>query len=316
MTLRFVAGLLKADRGKIISGEKVLFDSDKGINLSPGQRNVGFVFQNYALFPHMTVQENIALGIKEKNKHEHVVREMISLAKLEGLECRYPVQLSGGQQQRTALARAFASNPKLLLLDEPFSALDSHLREEMGQELIDMLNYFSGKIIFVSHNVDETYRICPNLAILNNGRLIAFGTKEDIFNNPPNNAAAGIVGCKNFSRIKVLPDKKIDALEWGSRLQLAPEKLIPHPTYAGIHSHHIRLADKNVKDNVIQCRLIKKIESPQHQNLLVVPNHGKLENQSVIHCTIPNTLKHYYDLDLLSTVKLYLPPEKVFLTAS
>lgn len=141
MTLKCIAGLEKPTRGKIVLNDRVLFDSEKKINLSTQDRKVGFLFQNYALFPHMTVSQNIELGLLKLSKSEkkEIVARYLDILKLNGFEGRYPWQLSGGQQQRVALARALATSPDILLLDEPFSALDHHLRSNMEKELMNML---------------------------------------------------------------------------------------------------------------------------------------------------------------------------------
>ena len=136
MTLKCIAGIVKPDRGRIVLNGRVLFDSEKKINLPPQERKVGYLFQNYALFPHMTIKENIEIGLSNLSKEDKdkVVKEHLTKMKLEGFENRYPHQLSGGQQQRIAFARALACNPEILLLDEPFSALDNHLKSNMENE--------------------------------------------------------------------------------------------------------------------------------------------------------------------------------------
>ena len=151
MTLKCIAGLEKPTRGKIVLNDRVLFDSEKKINLSTQDRKVGFLFQNYALFPHMTVSQNIELGLLKLSKSEkkEIVARYLDILKLNGFEGRYPWQLSGGQQQRVALARALATSPDILLLDEPFSALDHHLRSNMEKELMNMLKDYKGDILFV-----------------------------------------------------------------------------------------------------------------------------------------------------------------------
>ncbi|AUS95888.1 hypothetical protein CDQ84_15990 [Clostridium thermosuccinogenes] len=169
MTLKCIAGIVKPDWGYIELDQKVLFDSDKGINLPPQQRHVGYLFQNYALFPNMTVERNIGCAIRRKNKSE-TIKEYIKRFRLKGLEKRYPFELSGGQQQRAALARAFASQPEILMLDEPFSALDSYLKRELEQEMIEFLSDFKGVVLFVSHNWDEVLRLCDRVVFISEGK--------------------------------------------------------------------------------------------------------------------------------------------------
>ncbi len=145
MTLKCIAGIETPDEGRICLDGEILFDSKKKINKRPQDRNVGFLFQNYALFPTMTVEENIACGIRERKKRKEIVREQIGRFRLEGLEDHRPAQLSGGQQQRVALARMLAGSPRLILLDEPFSALDTFLRDQMHQEMKKIIRDFPGK---------------------------------------------------------------------------------------------------------------------------------------------------------------------------
>ena len=160
MTLRCIAGLVKPDEGKIIVNGKIFFDSEKGINLKPQNRKVGFLFQNYALFPHLTIKENIAFGIIGLSYSDRDLKVLQLLEKfhLTGLENRYPHQVSGGQQQRVALARTIATEPDILLLDEPFSALDEHLRSHMTKEMLGFLKEFNGSTLFVTHNMEEAYQ--------------------------------------------------------------------------------------------------------------------------------------------------------------
>ena len=149
MTLKCIAGLEKADKGKIIINDKVLFDSENKINIKTKDRKVGFLFQNYALFPHMTIKNNIEIGLDKTSKDEKnkLSANYIKKFGLEGLENRYPWQLSGGQQQRVALARALITSPDILLLDEPFSALDNHLRANMERELVEILKDYDGTVV-------------------------------------------------------------------------------------------------------------------------------------------------------------------------
>ena len=186
MTLRCIAGVVTPDEGVIrINGETV-FDSEHKINLKPQQRRVGYLFQNYALFPNMTVLQNIMAGMERekglsKARRREQAMEYVSRLRLEGLEGHYPSQLSGGQQQRAALARMLASRPALILLDEPFSALDATLRWEMEQVVRQTINGFDGTALLVTHNRDEVYRLSDKVAVYLNGKINRFGEKWEIF---------------------------------------------------------------------------------------------------------------------------------------
>ena len=155
LTLRCIAGIITPDKGKIVLGGRTLFDSQRRINLRPQVRRCGLMFQNYALFPNMTVEQNILSGAKDKSRLE----DMLSLFGLAELRKHYPSQISGGQQQRTALARMLISEPEVLMLDEPFSALDSHLRFMTEREVRKITRNFAGPVILVSHNRDEVFRM-------------------------------------------------------------------------------------------------------------------------------------------------------------
>jgi molybdate transport system ATP-binding protein len=263
MTLRCIAGIDRPDKGRIILNGRVLFDSGKGINLPSRQRRVGYLFQNYALFPNMTVEENIGFALDRlpKEKRRFVVRQKIEMIKLQGLEKRYPSQLSGGQQQRVALARAMAIEPEALLLDEPFSALDEHLRSLMTKQLIDTLADYEGVTLFVTHNMEEAYRMCRELVVLKGGNVEACGEKEAIFQKPPTVATARLTGCKNFSAATRLSGKQLYADDWGIGLSVK-EPLKEGLGYVGIRANYIRAASEADAENVFDCWPVFTSETP------------------------------------------------------
>ncbi len=263
MTLRCIAGIESPDSGRIVLNGQVLYDSEKGINLPSRKRKIGFLFQNYALFPNMTVEENIGFGLGHLSKKEKSrdVAQMIEMIKLKGLERRYPFQLSGGQQQRVALARALAVKPQALLLDEPFSALDDYLRSHMVKQLLETLSNYEGVTIFVAHNMEEVYRLCNHLVILSNGKMEAEGTKESIFLNPPSLAAARLTGCKNFSSARPSGPGELEAVDWGVNLKVNPElkKEIKH---IGIRAHYISTGENDDTSNIFRAWPSFTSESP------------------------------------------------------
>lgn len=221
MTLKSIAGIVKPDSGRIVIDNKVLYDSAQKVNLKPQSRNVGYLFQNYALFPTMSVKSNIAAGLKgtkyEKNRR---AAEMLKKFQLEGLEDRLPGELSGGQQQRAALARIMAYEPDVILLDEPFSALDVFLKDRLQQEMIELLADYEGTVILVSHSRDEIYRFCDELLIMDAGNVICYGKTKEIFADPQWKEAARLTGCKNISRVIQLGDGILEVPDWGIRLVL------------------------------------------------------------------------------------------------
>ena len=182
-TLRCIAGIDRPDRGRIVLNGVTLFDSEKHINLSPQKRRIGLLFQNYALFPNMTVHQNIRAGtLREKipeAERERRIHAIMDSFGLRSLSAHYPWQLSGGQQQRTALARILVSEPQILLLDEPFSALDSDLKFRMEEEVQEVIRRFGKTVIFVSHDRGEAYRLCSRIAIMAEGKADRIFSKEE-----------------------------------------------------------------------------------------------------------------------------------------
>lgn len=178
--LRIISGLETSDGGSISHGEEIWFDKYQGINLPPQRRSIGLVFQDFALFPHLTVERNVAYGIKEK-KNLQEIKDLISLVGLSGYEHHYPSQLSGGQKQRVALIRALARKPDLLLLDEPLSALDWETRRQLQEDLKEIIKQFSVTTLYVTHDVTEVYKLANYVAVLESGKVIKTGTPEEIF---------------------------------------------------------------------------------------------------------------------------------------
>jgi molybdate transport system permease protein len=273
MTLRCIAGLETPSRGRIVLNGRVLFDSNAKINVPSRDRKVGLVFQNYALFPHLTVAQNIAFGmghIPKAKKAEEVVH-YLEIMQLSGLGDRYPQQLSGGQQQRVALARALAIQPDILLLDEPLSALDTYLRSHVEKLLIDVLSTYNGITLFITHKLEEAYRVCRNLLILAHGEILAEGTKEEIFEHPPNFQVARVTECKNFSRVRVLDPYRLDALDWGCQLAMT-EPVPPETSYLGLRAHHIRFPGEANQPNTFPGWLAMSSET-QHRVTLYIKLH-------------------------------------------
>ena len=237
MTLKSIAGIETPDEGRIEVEGHTLFDRERRVNLKPQKRNVGYLFQNYALFPTMTVEKNIAAGLEgSRQEKEARVREMVKKFQLEGLEKRLPGQLSGGQQQRVALARIMAYEPDVILLDEPFSALDMYLKDRLQQELMEMLADYKGTVIMVSHNRDELYRFSGELLVIDEGHIVAAGETKELFRNPVSREAAHLTGCKNFSRVRRVDAHTAEASDWGVTLRTTRE--IPEDTrWFGYRAH-------------------------------------------------------------------------------
>ena len=267
MTLRAIAGLETPDRGRIVLDGRALFDSARGINIPARERKIGLLFQNYALFPHLTVTENIAFGLHRLPESERArrVAQQLSAAHLDDLANRFPASLSGGEQQRVALARALAVEPAALLLDEPFSALDTHLRSALERQLRETLETYRGSTLFVSHNLEEAYRVCEELVVLERGSVAARGPKEEVFRHPPTLEVARLTGCKNFSRARRTAYGLIEALDWGCTLRVT-QQFAKLPAHVAIRAHHIRVrvqdASPENHNNLFPCWLAAITETP------------------------------------------------------
>ena len=269
MTLKCIAGIERPDRGKIVLNDRVLFDSENKIDLSPQERRVGLMFQNYALFPNMTVLQNINAGAvreKDKVKRKADVERIMEKFGLSEFAERYPHQISGGQQQRVALARILVSAPDILLLDEPFSALDSYLRFNMEQEVRHVIREFGKTVIMVSHDRDEVYRMADSIAVMHEGRVEALGAKSEVFKNPETKNGAILTGCKNISRIENRGEGCIFAAEWG--IELSVNKYFDQANYVGLRMHSIYAGSGT---NSFRCRVVEEIENPFSYTIMLVP---------------------------------------------
>lgn len=221
LTLQCIAGILVPDEGRIVLDGVTLFDAGKRINLPPQKRRVGYLFQQYALFPNMTVGQNILCGLhREPNRaaKEHKLKEILTSLHLTGLASRYPHQLSGGEQQRVALARILVGEPNLLLLDEPFSALDSQLREQLQMEMQTLLTRFDRPALLVTHDRDEAYRLCNQIALIAAGRVITQQQTKTLFTDPGSRQAAAMTGCKNIVAAQKTGPHEVTVPDWGTRL--------------------------------------------------------------------------------------------------
>lgn len=279
MTLKCIAGIETPDSGTIILDGVTLFDSKRKINLPPQKRETGLLFQNYALFPNMTVYHNVLAGThKEKNKAYALsmtqkILESFGLSHIAGL---YPHQLSGGQQQRTALARLLVSKPKILLLDEPFSALDNHLRFALEQELHQVLKDFGKTVVFVSHNREEIFRLSDKLAVMNQGTVEAYGTTNQLFQEPVTVTGAQLTGYQNISRLHRLSPTDLQALDWGISLSYksaaSPEASAVPPDYVAVRSQSICYGQG---ENEFSCELVQELENPFSYLLLLKPDNAR-----------------------------------------
>ncbi len=299
MTLKCIAGIERPDRGRIVLDGVTFFDSDQGINLPPQKRRVGYLFQQYALFPNMTVEQNIDCGVRDRSQKDEKVREMLEIMGLKGMEKKRPHQLSGGQQQRVALARILVNEPEVLLLDEPFSALDTHLRFHLERQVQEILQSFRKPVLLVSHNRDEAFRLADDIAIMAEGQIEDFGEKRALFRAPRTRNGAVLTGCKNISAAKWVDETHVYAVDWDITVEVPYMEVLPE--YIGIRMHDIKVVSKedcaeqqdawkvlretekseititeqnqepDSGQNVVTCRVIGEIEEPFSYTVQLMP---------------------------------------------
>lgn len=308
LTLSCIAGIITPDRGRIVLNDRVLFDSVRGINLPPRERNIGMLFQSYALFPHMTVRENIGIGIRNKQCRKELIDKLLSVFRLETQQDRFPRQLSGGEQQRTAMARMLAYEPEALLLDEPFSALDSYLKEELQQELAEMLRNYNGEILMVSHNTEELYRFCDTIAVIDRGLLLEYGSSARIFEKPSYHKTAMLTGCKNISRAVRRSEYEVEALDW--KLCLHTELPVTEEIrYIGIRPEALR-GCQTCGANTASVSFSHSIAGPQDICLAFQSNKFR-DGNAFLYWTIPQ--REWKEGGQKLPAYLFLPKEQIML---
>ncbi len=248
LTLRCIAGIEKPDAGRIVVNGTTFFDKAPGrrarVDLTPQRRKTALLFQNYMLFPNMTVRQNVMAGMDRGADAEagaRIVESHLRRFGLVGLEGRYPAQLSGGQQQRVALARMLAAGPGILMLDEPFSALDAHLKSSLEQNLIGLFSEFEGTILYVSHDIDEAYRFCDRIAVVDGGHIDEIGPKDKVVHHPSSLAAVKLSGCKNTTPAVRVGPYEAFLPEWGISLATA-EQVAPDVKWLGVRAFSLRRA--------------------------------------------------------------------------
>ena len=300
MTLLCVAGIIRPDEGYIKLNNRVLFDSDNGICLPAQSRRIGFVFQNYALFPHLTVSENIAYGIRNSSRQvvEDRVVQLLKKMHISDMGHRYPRELSSGQQQRVALARAIAPEPEVLLLDEPFSALDTPRRERLEYELLSLHKFYKGDILFVTHDLAQGYKLSSRIAIYESGSMVQCDNKHNVISTPNNRTVARLTGVKN------LMEGHVTGIETSNVYILVPELDKPvripidkyanvsinQPVIIGIRPEHINIAE-NQGENTIFCRAKEIVEgiSNVHGHFYIETDENKKYR---IEATFPRSSIH------------------------
>lgn len=276
--LRMIAGFTSPTKGEIY------IENQPITSVPPYKRPVNTVFQKYALFPHLNVFNNVAYGLKLKTVEDPAakkgtrklikkeiaekVNRALNLVGLADYGHRDVNSLSGGQQQRVALARIMAYEPDVILLDEPFSALDMFLKDQLQREMVNMLEDYEGTVIMVSHDRDEIYRFSEELLIMGQGKIVAAGPTKEVFRNPENKTAARLTGCKNFSRIRKLGEETVEAVDWN--LVLHVERTVPEDAeYMGYRAHDFIPVWGERGENMLKFDPVSSASLPFEQNYYI-----------------------------------------------
>jgi molybdate transport system ATP-binding protein len=312
LTLRCIAGLEKPDEGRIVVAGTTFFDSSEGINLTAQQRKTALLFQNYMLFPNLTVAQNIAAGVPRSTpKHEThaIVAEQLARFGLEGFGKRYPVRLSGGQQQRVALARMLAAKPRVLMLDEPFSALDSHLKSALEQDLLDLFDSFDGTIVYVSHDIDEAFRFCDRVAVIDQGSLVELADTASILDHPRTYATLGVSGVKNISAARRIDEHTVEALDWGITLT-TDEEVPTDVSFLGVRASFVAVADARV-ENSFDCVVSRVVDSRFERTVILRPSEHATRSLQWRFNRIDHDLGATVERG--RTLRVHIPPSRIHL---
>lgn len=272
LTLKAIAGIITPDKGRIVLNNRVLFDSSQKINVKIQDRNVGYFFQDYALFPNMNVRQNILMGMKKYPKdfdRETQLNKIAKMMGIDGLLDHRVHQLSGGQKQRVALARIVVNNPEIILFDEPFSALDEHLRTKLQMDMKKMIEELHKEAIIVTHNRDEAYVLSKETILIDQGKVVEQNKTKEMFKKPQYLKTSIITGCKNNFECVVLKDEvSIPAFGISYKVKNVDKDV----KYVGLRAHHF---SPNEKENSYPIKVIDVVEQP-FENLV----RFKYENQS------------------------------------
>ncbi|MDR1014636.1 MAG: ATP-binding cassette domain-containing protein [Coriobacteriales bacterium] len=322
LTLRCIAGLERPDEGRIVVAGRTFFDSAQGIDLTAQQRKTALLFQSYMLFPHLTVAENIAAGIPRRTPKAElhaIVSEQLLRFGLKGFGSRYPIRLSGGQQQRVALARMLVANPAILMLDEPFSALDSHLKASLEYDLLDLFDGFEGSIVYVSHDIDEAFRFCDRIAVIDQGSLREVAPTAQIRDRPTTYATMRVSGVKNISAACKRGDHRVEALDWG--ITLETEAPVPDDVaFLGVRAAFIRSAAPGAP-NSFEARVRRIVDSRFERTALLQPSAAAAQqlqwrfDKSLAEPPSP-LCSSAYPAACGASVLIEIPPSRIYLVTS
>ncbi|NLY20465.1 MAG: ATP-binding cassette domain-containing protein [Tissierellia bacterium] len=282
MTLKCIAGIERPDSGRIVLNDKVLYDSSKRINLPPQERGIGYLFQDYALFPNMTVYQNIAVGIhKSVNKSEVIENILLEMGILDKVN-HYPHQISGGEKQRVALARIVVNEPEILLLDEPFSALDEFLSWKIEMDMMETIEKHIKNAILVSHDKEEVYRMTDTVCVLDNGKSQSKRDTKELFSNPNTYASAILSGLKNFSEYRKVSDDTIFLEDFGISIDLPRDVFINEIGTVGIKHDNIRISDEDLGSMNVYKGSIKRVAEGIENSIYIIDIIGTESKKSFV----------------------------------
>ena len=240
-TLRCIAGVETPDEGRIVVNGVTFYDSSAGIDLSPQERKCALLFQNYQLFPNMTVADNVCAGVSDPgnaSSRRELARRYLGIFGMAEYADRYPARLSGGQQQRVALARMIAAHPDIFMFDEPMSALDAYLKSALEQNMLDLFSVCNRTVLYVSHDIDEACRLCEHICVLHNGHVEEVGTVDEVVRRPRTLAGLRLTGCKNTSRARKVGPTTVEALDWGMTFDVG-DPVPDDAAYLGVRASYI-----------------------------------------------------------------------------
>ena len=300
LTLEAIAGLLTPERGHIYVNGIPLFDSSQKIDLKPQRRRVGYVAQGYHLFPHLTALQNVAYSFRNKRLGQEKARAWLSQMELTDFASRYPHELSGGQQQRVALARALASEPRLLLLDEPFAALDELVRATLRRRVSDLLSHLDVPLVLVTHDLSEATMLADTLAIYEAGRVVQLERPQEVMHRPVSPSVARLVGMSNLLEVEPLGGTKV---KWGEAV-LALSQPVPTSSL-GIRPERVRVVAQGGEgehSNVLEATLLQT--SLQGRDALLT---CRILGSGPLEVLLPETEVRRLGLTVGREVKLSLP---------
>ncbi|MDU5914031.1 MAG: ATP-binding cassette domain-containing protein [Anaerococcus vaginalis] len=273
LTLKAIAGIIKPDYGKIILNGRILFDKDKKINIPTKDRKVAYLFQDYALFPNMTVYENVKTGLRVKNGNfEKIIDKKLEELHIDHIKNKHPDMISGGEKQRAALARILVNEPEILLLDEPYSAIDGYLRWSIELEVRKIIEEYKIPTLFVSHDRDEIYRMCDDIVVMAKGKSESKKRTKELFHNPETIAAAELSGCKNFSEIEKIGENFYKLKAWDLNLYLEKDY---DEKFIGIRGHDIEISKNKKEKNSYEVEILKEIEQTFNMCLIIRKKDGQ-----------------------------------------